>query len=88
MDAQELDRRGELLAHAWNGGEVQICEACRQWFRLEETHSMDEGGWICKGCAGSGGSVSERPNREVIQGEVGREFGSVFAPISEGSEND
>lgn len=53
VGADELDRRGELLTHAWNGGEVQICEACSQWFRLEETISMDEGGWICKGCAGS-----------------------------------
>ncbi|KKK53881.1 hypothetical protein LCGC14_3090340 [marine sediment metagenome] len=59
VGADELDRRGELLTHAWNGGEVQTCEACGQWFRLEETHSMDEGGWICKGCAGSAGSLKD-----------------------------
>ena len=53
----ERNRLRELLAHARDGGEVQNCEGCGQWFRLEETHSMEEGGWICKGCAGSGGSV-------------------------------
>ena len=59
MDSQEaeIERLRELLTHARNGGEVQNCEACGQWFRLEKTHSMDEGGWICKGCAGSSGSV-------------------------------
>ena len=51
--AREIKRLRELLTHAWNGGEVQNCEACGEWFRLEETHSMDEGGWICKGCASS-----------------------------------
>ncbi|HDZ38634.1 MAG TPA: hypothetical protein ENH62_10165 [Marinobacter sp.] len=57
--ADEIERRGELLTHAWNGGEVQTCEACGQWFRLEETISMDEGGWICKGCASSDGSPKD-----------------------------
>ena len=50
-DADTIERLRELLTHAWNDGEVQNCEACGQWFRLEETHSMEEGGWICRGCA-------------------------------------
>jgi hypothetical protein len=54
----ETECRGTLLAHARDGGEVQDCEVCGQWFRLEETHSLEEGGWICKGCASPGGSDS------------------------------
>ena len=57
--ADEIERLVGLLTHAWNGGEVQTCEACRQWFRLEETLSMDESGWICKSCAGSPGSPKD-----------------------------
>ncbi len=59
LETVKLERLTELLTHAWNGGEVQTCEACGQWFRLEETHSMEEGGWICKGCAGSADSLKD-----------------------------
>lgn len=57
--AREIERLMELLTHAHDGGEVQDCETCRRWFNLEHTISMDEGGWICKGCASPAGSVCE-----------------------------
>ncbi len=57
--AREIEKMRALLTHARDGGEVQNCEACGQWFPLEETISMDEGGWICKGCASSDRSPSD-----------------------------
>jgi len=31
--------------------EVEGCECCGEWFRLEELSSMEDGGWICAPCA-------------------------------------
>lgn len=30
--------------------EVDCCEACEQWFPLDEMTSLEDGGWGCKPC--------------------------------------